>query len=123
MKTLCLALVVAATAAAQTPTNDAPNPYQTIEGWAKLPAGRTWGSLSAVDIDKDGQSVWVAERCGANNCVGSQLDPVMLFDKDGNFVRGFGKGTILSPHGITVDRDGNVWIVDCACTFRGAAPA
>src|SRR6187397_2560057 len=47
-----------------TPTNDAPNPYNTIEGWAKLPAGREWGSTSAVDIDKDGKSVWVGERCG-----------------------------------------------------------
>ena len=37
------------------PTNDAPNPYNTIEGWAKLPEGRTWGSTSAVDIDKDGK--------------------------------------------------------------------
>ena len=57
------------------PTNDAPNPYQTIEGWAKMPAGRAWGSTSAVDIDKDGRSIWVAERCGrlpngnaANRC-------------------------------------------------------
>ena len=46
------------------PTNDAPNPYQSIEGWAKLPEGRTWGSTSAVEVDKDGKSIWVAERCG-----------------------------------------------------------
>src|SRR4051812_44182668 len=46
------------------PVNDLPNPYQTVEGWAKLPEGRTWGSTSAVDIDRDGTSVWVAERCG-----------------------------------------------------------
>src|SRR5688572_30639141 len=51
-----------------TPTNDVPNPYNTIEGWAKLPDGRTWGSTSAVDIDKDGKSVWVAERCQVNSC-------------------------------------------------------
>ena len=31
----------------------------------KLPEGRTWGSTSAVDIDPDGTSVWVGERCGA----------------------------------------------------------
>src|SRR2546428_7485587 len=43
-----------------------PNPYQTIVGWAKLPDGRTWGSTSAVEIDKDGKSIWVAERCGAD---------------------------------------------------------
>ena len=46
------------------PSNDAPNPYQTIEGYFKMPEGRTWGSTSAVDIDRDGKSIWVAERCG-----------------------------------------------------------
>src|SRR5262245_55189574 len=49
-----------------TPTNDAPNPYNTVEGWAKLPAGREWGSTSAVDVDKDGKSIWVGERCGTS---------------------------------------------------------
>ncbi|MCC6775178.1 MAG: hypothetical protein IT537_00840, partial [Hyphomicrobiales bacterium] len=47
------------------PTNAAPNPYRAIENWAKLPQGRSWGSTSGVDIDPDGRSVWVAERCGA----------------------------------------------------------
>ena len=37
--------------------NDRPNPYRTVEGWAKLPEGRAWGSTSAVAIDKDGVSV------------------------------------------------------------------
>lgn len=94
------------------PTNDAPNPYRTVEGWAKLPQGRTWGSTSAVAIDKDGESVWVAERCGQNSCVGSALDPVLLFDRNGTLVRSFGKGLVNWPHGIHVDRDGNVWVVD-----------
>ena len=56
------------------PTNDLPNPYRTIEGWAQL--GRAWGSTSAVDIDPDGRSVWVAERCGPNSCLGSDLPAV-----------------------------------------------
>ena len=43
-----------------TPVNSLPNPYQTIKDWARLPDGRTWGSTSAVDIDKDGKSIWVA---------------------------------------------------------------
>jgi sugar lactone lactonase YvrE len=102
--------VRAQTAAA--PVNDKPNPYRTVEGWAKLPAGRTWGSTSAVAIDKDGSRVWLAERCGQNSCLGSNLDPVMLFDANGNLVRSFGKGLVNWPHGIHVDRDGNVWIVD-----------
>jgi streptogramin lyase len=111
------------------PTNNAPNPYRTIEGWAKLPEGRAWGSTSAVEVDKDGTSIWVAERCGQNNCVGSNLDPVLEFDAGGTLVKHFGAGMILSPHGIFVDRDGNVWVTDCACTIGGgrgrggAAPA
>jgi sugar lactone lactonase YvrE len=111
--------VVAHAQASPAPTNNAPNPYQTIEGWAKLPEGRAWGSTSAVEIDKDGKSIWVAERCGQNNCVGSDLDPILKFDSDGNLVKHFGAGMILSPHGIFVDRDGNVWVTDCACTIGG----
>jgi sugar lactone lactonase YvrE len=93
-----------------------PNPYKTIEGWAKMPAGRAWGSTSAVDIAPDGKSVWVAERCGANDCVESPLDPVLQFDTSGTLVRSFGAGLILSPHGIFVERDGSIWVTDCACT-------
>jgi sugar lactone lactonase YvrE len=116
-----MALISGRVAAQSTmaPTNSAPNPYRTIEGWAKMPEGRTWGSTSAVDIDRDGTSVWVAERCGANSCVGSSLDPVLEFDASGKLVAHFGAGMIISPHGITVDRDGNVWVVDCTCTVGG----
>ena len=114
MRTILLALAFAATTldAQVAPVNDRPNPYRTIEGWAKLPTGRVWGSTSAVAIDKDGVSVWVGERCGQNSCVGSDLDPILLFDKDGNLVRSFGKGMVNWPHGIHVDREGNVWVVD-----------
>jgi DNA-binding beta-propeller fold protein YncE len=116
-------MLFASPALAQAPVNDRPNPYQTIQGWAKMPEGRTWGSTSAVDIDKDGTSIWVAERCGQNNCVNSRLDPILKFDKDGKLVKSFGAGLIQSPHGITVDRDGNVWVTDCSCTLgRGGIP-
>ena len=112
--------------ASMQPTNDLPNPYRTIEGWAKLPTGRAWGSTSAVEIDRDGASIWVAERCGANSCATSTLPPIMKFDASGNLVKAFGEGMLISPHGIAVDREGNVWVTDCACTGgggRGAAPA
>jgi DNA-binding beta-propeller fold protein YncE len=113
-----------------TPTNDAPNPYNTIEGWAKLPAGREWGSTSAVDIDKDGKSVWVGERCGTrpnpqggapvsiNSCWDAaagkmmEFDPVLKFDSTGKLVKSFGAGMMVFPHGIHVDRDGNIWMTD-----------
>jgi DNA-binding beta-propeller fold protein YncE len=98
--------------ATMTPTNDLPNPYQTITGWAKLPEGRTWGSTSAVEIDKDGVSIWVAERCGQNSCTGSDLPAILKFDANGNLVKSFGAGIMNFPHGIYVDRDGNIWVTD-----------
>lgn len=88
-----------------------------------MPEGRTWGSTSAVDIAPDGRSIWVAERCGANDCVESTLDPVLKFDANGTLVKSFGAGLILSPHGIFVERDGSVWVTDCACTGKGRAYA
>ena len=125
----CVATVatLSSAAAAQAdmqPVNDRPNPYQTIDGWAKLPDGRAWGSTSAVAIAPDGRGIWVAERCGANACAGSPLPSVYLFDATGAVQKAFGAGLILSPHGIDVDAQGNVWVTDCACTLgrNAAAP-
>jgi sugar lactone lactonase YvrE len=100
------------------PTNSQPNPYETITGWAKLPEGRTWGSTSAVEIDKDGKSIWVAERCGQNTCLDraagkmSSLPSILKFDATGKLVKSFGEGMLIFPHGIYIDRDGNVWVTD-----------
>jgi sugar lactone lactonase YvrE len=121
-----------AQAPAVAPVNSLPNPYETIEGWAKMPAGRTWGSTSAVGIDRDGKSVWVAERCGANSCWNAQagktsdVDVVMKFDPSGQLVKSFGAGMFIFPHGMHVDRDGNIWLTDGQDNLprraRGAAP-
>jgi len=101
------------------PANDAPNPYTTIRDFFKLPEGRVWGSTSAVDIDKDGHSIWIAERCGANSCVAdpttgklSAIDPILHYEASGKLIKAFGAGIFSAPHGIFVDRDGNVWITD-----------
>src|SRR5262249_29436967 len=49
--------------------NAAPNPYREDVGWAKLPEGRKWGAAIGVDIDRDGKSIWVFDRCAtANDC-------------------------------------------------------
>jgi DNA-binding beta-propeller fold protein YncE len=94
------------------PTNNLPNPYLSVANWAKLPGGRSWGSTAGVDIDPDGKSIWVAERCSVNSCAGSKLDPILKFDANGKLVKAFGGGMFLFPHGIGVDRDGNVWVTD-----------
>jgi DNA-binding beta-propeller fold protein YncE len=100
------------------PTNDAPNPYKTVEGYFKMPEGRTWGATSAVEIDRDGRSIWVAERCGANTCLDratgqmSGSTSILKFDASGKLVASFGQGMLIFPHGIFVDREGNVWVTD-----------
>ena len=101
-----------APAAELQPINDRSNPYSTVDGWAKLPDGRTWGSTAGVDIDPDGVHIWVIDRCGGNSCAGSDLDPILKFDPEGNVVTSFGAGAMIFPHGIHVDADGNVWITD-----------
>lgn len=113
MAKIAIAVCFAAALATQgQPTNDLPNPYTTIEHHFKMPAGRTWGATSAVEIDKDGSSIWVGERCGANTCLNSTLDPVLKFDASGTLVKSFGSGLMIFPHGIHVDPDGNIWMTD-----------
>ena len=93
---LGLAATAAPSQTTTTPINDLPNPYETIEGWAKLPDGRAWGSTSAVAIAPDGKGVWVAERCGANACAGSTVNPVYLFDATGKVQKAFGAGMMTT---------------------------
>lgn len=91
---------------------DVPNPYQPFVSWGELPAGRKWGATAGISVAPDG-NIWVAERCGANSCVDSLLDPVVEIDrKTGAVLRHFGKGLFVQPHGLYVDRRSNVWVTD-----------
>ncbi|HEX3376383.1 MAG TPA: peptidyl-alpha-hydroxyglycine alpha-amidating lyase family protein [Candidatus Acidoferrales bacterium] len=97
---------------AQADLNSAPNPYRTVENWAKLPEGRTWGQVISADIDRDGKSIWVIERCGGTSCANSILAPVLKFDASGNLVKSFGAGMIVRPHGLFIDQKNNIWVTD-----------
>jgi len=121
-----LGIALISIASVAQPTNDLPNPYQTVADFFKMPEGRKWGATSAVDVDRDGKSIWVGERCGANSCIGSTLDSVLKFDETGKLVKSFGSGMMIFPHGMHVDKDGNVWVTDGQDNkprpARGAAP-
>jgi DNA-binding beta-propeller fold protein YncE len=99
--------------------NYLPNPYETVRDFGRLPDGRRWGSVSAIHVDIDGRHIWAGDRCGTNSCAGSTVDPIVKMDPDGNVVQSFGAGMFIWPHGVHVDRAGNIWVTDA----RGATDA
>jgi DNA-binding beta-propeller fold protein YncE len=98
------------------PVNSGANPYRVIRDWAQLSVERRpWGGSNGVAIDRDGRSVWATDRCSpgtAPGCLGTKVNPVHHFDESGKEIRSFGGGMFVWPHGIHVDRDGNVWVTD-----------
>jgi sugar lactone lactonase YvrE len=113
LATAAMLIVSSAAARGQTTPapNSQPNPYVNVAKWGQLPAGRVWGNNSAIDVDAQGH-VWTADKCGAALCTDRREDPIMEFDASGTLLRSFGGGMLISPHGIHVDRDGNVWVTD-----------
>jgi DNA-binding beta-propeller fold protein YncE len=98
------------------PVNSGANPYRVIRDWAQFSAEkRAWGGSNGVAIDSDGKTVWATDRCSpgtAPGCLGTKANPVHHFDQSGKEIKSFGGGMFVWPHGIHVDRDGNVWVTD-----------
>jgi sugar lactone lactonase YvrE len=105
-----------------------PNPTtKVIRNWGQLPAGRKWGTSAGLDVDPKDGHIWAYERCGAGtagggpvDCENNPVDPVFKFDRHtGAVLVNFGKGTMVTPHGIHVDSQGNVWVADFAGNKEG----
>jgi DNA-binding beta-propeller fold protein YncE len=105
-----------------------PNPAPNVtRNWGQLPAGRKWGTTAGIDIDPIDGNIWAYERCGAGtagggpvDCDNTPLDPIFKFDrKTGAVLANIGKGVMVTPHGIAVDKQGNVWIADFAGNKEG----
>jgi len=119
LKLLC-GIAVVATVAMAAPSyaqtnpdpNSAPNPYRLDSGWAKQPMGRGFGSTIGLNVARDGKSMWIYDRCGANACEGSKIAPLNKYDASGHVVASIGTGMTNAPHGLFVDRDDNIWITD-----------
>ena len=97
------------------PAKDLGSSYKMLPDWGRqLPDGRIWGSTNSIDMDPDGVHVWALDRCGPPGCAKSMADPVLKFDASGKVVKHFGGGLMITPHGLTVDKGGNVWVTDYA---------
>ena len=62
------------------------------------PSGRSIGAAHQVQVER---------RARARRSI-----PILQFDTSGKFLRSFGAGLFVSPHKITVDRDGFIWVAD-----------
>jgi sugar lactone lactonase YvrE len=76
--------------------------YVAVANPLIVPAGMVTGAPSSVAFDKQG-NIWVLYR-------GTQ--PFVEFDKRGKFLRAFGEGLFVRPHGLKFDNDGNMWATD-----------
>jgi len=103
-----------------------PNPYRIAESWAQLPNGRPMGAVGKVVVDPDGRHIWAVVRCErleeqarfGDECRDSKADPILQFSPEGKVVKSFGGGLFIWPHGLDVDKDGNVWVTDAVSTGR-----
>ena len=67
--------------------------YRVVENWARLPEGWEFKDVGAVAVDSKDR-VYVFNR-GEH--------PMIVFDRDGNFIRSWGEGTFPRAHGLHID--------------------
>jgi DNA-binding beta-propeller fold protein YncE len=76
--------------------------YRVVQDWAKLPTGFALTDVASVGVDSK-DNVYAFNR-GAH--------PMMVFDRDGNFLRSFGEGLFSRAHGLFIDADDNLYCTD-----------
>jgi DNA-binding beta-propeller fold protein YncE len=76
--------------------------YDVTENWAKLPNGWSFKEVAAVGVDAN-DNVYAFNR-GEH--------PMMVFDRDGNFLRSWGEGLFPRAHGITLAEDDTMFCTD-----------
>ena len=77
--------------------------YTVQEDWWTLPAGWEFGWVPAVAVDSQDR-VYVYSR---------SEHPMVVFDREGNFINSWGDDILKDAHGIFIDADDNIY-----CTER-----
>ena len=76
--------------------------YRIVENWAKLPDGWSFKEVAAVGVDRN-DNVYV---------FGRGEHPMMVFDRDGNFLRSWGEGQYPRAHGVHMGPDDSIYLTD-----------
>jgi DNA-binding beta-propeller fold protein YncE len=99
----CLASVTGAAMLAPSGDKDKGIPrYKPVADWPQLPKDLALGPVAGVATDSTDR-VYVFHR-------GKQ--PILVFDKEGKFLRSWGDDLVKTAHGLRVDRDNNIWTTD-----------
>jgi len=77
-------------------------PYHAVQGWGQLPAGMSWGEVPGMAVDPRGR-IFAFHR---------GEPPIVEFDASGAVLKTWGEKMFVWPHGLRVDRDGNLWVTD-----------
>ena len=76
--------------------------YEVTENWAQLPDGWSFKEVAAVAVDAH-DNVYAFNR-GEH--------PMMVFDRNGNFLRSWGEGLFPRAHGLTLAPDDTLFCTD-----------
>src|SRR5260370_24557417 len=76
--------------------------YRPVPGWLHLPDDIQLGPVSAVATDA-ADRVHVFHR---------GKHPILVFDRDGKFLRSWGDDLVKTAHGLRIDHESNVWVTD-----------
>ncbi len=94
--------------------------YELVEDWPNLPTGYNLGQITGVDVDT-GQNILLIHRAGRRWKILNEVFPdtpisantiLELDRKSGKPLNSWGAGLFIMPHGLTVDKENNVWITD-----------
>lgn len=76
--------------------------YRVVEDWAKLPDGWDFRDVAGVAVDSKDQ-VYVFNR---------GVQPMIVFDREGNFLRSWGKDIFHRAHGLHIGPDDALYCTD-----------
>ena len=99
--------------------NDTTIKYELEKSWLKLPGTLTLGNPTGLGLDTN-QNIFIFHRAGREwpllgSMPGTYIDRetiLMVDNESGKILNSWGRNLFIMPHGLTVDKDNNVWVTD-----------